>query len=281
MYDTTLPTPAGTIRTTDGVDLFVRDWGVGRPILFLAGWTLTSDMWAYQMEPLARQGFRCISYDRRAHGDSSDPGTGFDFDTLADDLATVIDALRLHDATVVAHSFSSGEIVRYLGRHGGRGVGRVLLLAPAAIPCRAKGTDNPNGIESAQLEVLLTQLGDDFAGWIEANTEPYFGPGAPRALIEWTTKTMLQTSLLATVEMTRVQMTTDFRGELGRIDTPTLVIHGDRDASAPLELTGRPAAELIPGARLVVYEGAPHGLYFTHRHRLNADIASFATLGDV
>jgi pimeloyl-ACP methyl ester carboxylesterase len=91
---------------------------------------------------------------------------------------------------------------------------------------------------------------------------------------------MLQTSLLATVELTRIQMTTDFRRELACIDTPMLVIHGDRDASAPLELTGRPAAELIPGARLVVYEGGPHGLYFTHRRRLNADIAAFATTGD-
>ena len=280
MYDTTLRMPAETIHTRDGVDLFVRDWGTGRPILFLAGWTLTSDMWAYQMEPLVREGFRCIAYDRRAHGDSSDPGTGFDFDTLADDLATVIEALDLRDATVVAHSFASGEIVRYLGRHSGRGVSRVLLLAPASVPCRVKRSDNPTGIDQAQIEALLAQLEDDFAGWIEANTEPYFGPGAPAALTELTTLSMLQTSPLATVELTRIQMTTDFRAELAKIDLPTLVIHGDSDASAPVELTGRPAAELIPGARLVVYEGAPHGLYFTHRRRLNADIVAFARAGD-
>jgi non-heme chloroperoxidase len=274
---TTLNPPANLVRTADGVDLFVRDWGSGRPILFLSGWTLSSEMWGYQMAPLVRQGFRCIAYDRRAHGRSSDPGTGFDFDTLADDLATVIDTLDLRDVTVVAHSFSSGEIVRYLGRHNARGVARVLLLAPASIPFRAWREDNPNGLDPAQIDAVLSTLEDDFPSWIDANAEPYFGVGAPSGIVDWTKRTMLQTSLLATVELTRIQMTTDFRPELARIDTPVLVIHGDRDASAPLELTGRPAAELIPGARLVVYEDGPHGLYFTHRRRLNADIARFAT----
>ncbi|HEX6535196.1 MAG TPA: alpha/beta hydrolase [Gemmatimonadaceae bacterium] len=269
----------GSMVRAGGVDLFVRDWGDGRPILFLSGWTLTSGMWGHQMAPLAREGFRCVAYDRRAHGRSGDPGVGFDFDTLADDLAAVLDALDMEDVTVVAHSFSSGEIVRYLERHRGRRVGRVLLLAPAALPCRVRRPDNPVGIEPEQIAALLARLEDDFPGWIEANADPYFGPGAPRALVDWTVHTMLQTSLLATVELTRIQMTTDFRQALARIDTPTLVIHGDRDASAPLELTGQPASELIPGARLVVYEGAPHGLYFTHRHRLNADIAAFATTG--
>jgi pimeloyl-ACP methyl ester carboxylesterase len=275
MLETTPNARRSAVRADD-VDLFVRDWGEGRPIVFLSGWTLTSGMWSYQMAPLAREGFRCVAYDRRAHGRSGDPGTGFDFDTLSDDLAAVLDALDLHDVTVVAHSFSSGEIVRYLARHRARRVGRVLLLAPAALPCRVRRPDNPSGLEPEQIGALLAQLEDDFPGWIEANAEPYFGAGAPRALVDWTVHTMLQTSLLATVELTRIQMTTDFRDALARIDTPTLVIHGDRDASAPLEVTGRPAAELIPGARLVVYEGAPHGLYFTHRHRLNADIADFA-----
>lgn len=277
MRETTPNPRAGVVRTSDGVDLFVRDWGNGRPVLFLSGWTLTSGMWGYQMAPLTQAGFRCVAYDRRAHGRSSDPGFGFDFDTLSDDLADVLDAVDLHDVTVVAHSFSSGEIVRYLERHGGCRIGRVLLLAPASLPCRVRLPDNPGGFERAQVDALLAQLEDDFASWIEANAEPYFGPGAPRALVDWTVHAMLDTSILATVELTRVQMTTDFRPALTRVDKPTLVIHGDRDASAPLDLTGRRAAELIPRARLVVYEGAPHGLYFTHRHRLNADIAAFAT----
>jgi pimeloyl-ACP methyl ester carboxylesterase len=271
---------ASTVRTRDGVDLFVRDWGeghAGRPLVFLAGWTLASDTWAYQMAPLARRGFRCVAYDRRAHGRSSDPGRGFDFDTLADDLADVLAAFDLHDACVVAHSFASGEIVRYLSRHGGERVGRMLLLAPAAIPFLRRTPVNPLGLPDEAIAAHLAALEDDFPSWIEANSGPYFGAGGSRAVVDWTARTMTQASLLATVELARIQMNTDFHPELARIRVPTLVIHGDADASAPIDLTGRPAAAMIPGARLVVYQGAPHGLYFTHRQRLNEDIAAFAT----
>ena len=269
--------PVTSVRTRDGVDLFVRDWGEGRPIVFLSGWTLASDTWAYQMAPLSRRGFRCIAYDRRAHGRSADPGRGFDFDTLADDLADVLAALDVHDACVVAHSFASGEIVRHLSRHGGERVSRVLLLAPAAIPFLRRTPENPLGLPDEMIAAHLAALEDDFPSWIEANAAPYYGPDASRAVIDWTARTMTQASLLATVELARIQLNTDFHPELARIRVPVLVIHGDADASAPIDLTGRPAAAMIPGARLVVYEGAPHGLYFTHRHRLNEDIAAFAT----
>lgn len=106
-----LETDPGFIRTADNVRLFYREWGAGAPLIFLSGWTLNSDMWAYQMVPLAKQGYRCIAYDRRAHGRSSDPGSGYDFDTLANDLATVLRTLDLNEATLIAHSFAGGEIV--------------------------------------------------------------------------------------------------------------------------------------------------------------------------
>jgi non-heme chloroperoxidase len=268
--------PVTNVRTRDGVDLFVRDWGEGRPIVFLSGWTLASDTWAYQMTPLSRRGFRCIAYDRRGHGRSSDPGRGFDFDTLADDLADVLAALDVHDACIVAHSFASGEIVRHLSRHGGERVSRVLLLAPAAIPFLRRTPENPLGLPDEMIAAHLAAIEDDFPTWIEANAAPYYGAGTSRAVVDWTARTMTQASLLATVELARIQLDTDFHPELARIRVPVLVIHGDADASAPIDLTGRPAAAMIPDARLVVYEGAPHGLYFTHRHRLNEDIAAFA-----
>jgi pimeloyl-ACP methyl ester carboxylesterase len=132
-----------TIRTSDGTNLFIRDWGTGKPIVFLAGWTLSSDAWAYQMSPLSRQGFRCVAIDRRAHGRSDDPGRGFDYDTLSDDIASVLEALDLRDVCLVAPSFASGEAVRYLTRHKRRRVARVLLLAPAAIPFLLQTKDNP------------------------------------------------------------------------------------------------------------------------------------------
>ena len=134
------------VVAADGARLFLRDWGAGRPVVFLAGWTLSSDMWAYQMAPLSEAGFRCIAYDRRGHGKSDDPGRGYDYDTLADDLGAVLDALDLRDVVLVAHSMAGGEAVRYLSRHGKSGrVARVLFLAPT-LPCLARKADNQKGL---------------------------------------------------------------------------------------------------------------------------------------
>lgn len=264
------------VRAADGTTLFYRDWGAGKPLVFLAGWTLSSDMWAYQMEPLCRQGFRCIAYDRRAHGRSSDPGRGFDFDTLADDLDAVVTKLDLARLILVGHSFASGEIVRYFSRHGSGRIDQVVFVAPASIPFLLKTSDNPNGVEGVVFEELRQAFARDFPRWAEGNAAPYFAPHTHRGAIDWTIRMMTQTSLLAAVELSKIQTSTDFRSELSRIDRPVLIIHGDRDASAPIDLTGRPAAALIPGARLEIYEGGPHGLYFTHAERLTRDIAQFA-----
>ena len=264
------------LHTKDNVALFYRDWGQGQPLLFLSGWALNSDAWAYQMLPLSQQGFRCIAYDRRGHGRSSDPGRGFDYDTLADDLAFVIEALDLTEVTLVAHSFASGETVRYLTRHGAKRISRLLLLAPAAIPFLMKTADNPLGVDKEIADRVRADMSRDFPGWCDANAEGYFTPGTSRRVVDWTIQTMTQTSLLAATRISEIQMRTDLRPELAGIDIPTLIVQGDRDVSAPIEITGRPAAALIPGARLEIYQGAPHGLYFTHQDRLNADIARFA-----
>jgi len=265
----------GYIRTPDGTSLFYRDWGTGAPLLFLSGWTLNSSMWAYQMQPLAEGGLRCIAYDRRAHGRSSDPGSGYDFDTLADDLSCVIETLGLYGVTLVAHSFASGEVVRYLSRHGTGRTAGVVFVAPAAIPFLLKTEDNPSGIDGALFEQLRAALLEDFAGWAESGGEAYFAGLASRGMIDTTIGMMNLTSHQALLAMSRIQSSTDFRSELARIIIPTLLIHGDRDASAPAELTSMPAAKLIAGAQLIIYEGGPHGLYFTHKEKLNRDIDRF------
>jgi non-heme chloroperoxidase len=265
----------GYVQTADSVSLFYRDWGAGKPLLFLSGWTLSSLMWAYQMEALSNDGLRCIAYDRRGHGRSSDPGRGYDFDTLADDLGCVIEALGLNGVTLVAHSFSSGEVVRYLSRHGSNRVAGVALVAPAAIPFLLKTDDNPGGVDGALFEQLRTALIQDFPGWAESRSEAYFAGAASRGIINATLGMMNLTSHQAILSMSKIQSTTDFRSELARIRVPVLLIHGDRDASAPMELTSMPAAKLIPGAQLIVYEGGPHGLYFTHKEKLNQDIVRF------
>jgi non-heme chloroperoxidase len=266
------------ISSSDGTRLFIRDWGTGEPIVFLAGWTLSSDAWAYQMGPLSER-FRCIAIDRRGHGRSDDTGRGYDFDTLAGDVASVLDQLDLENVTLVAHSFASGEAVRYLTRHGTRRVKRLLLLAPAALPYRRLTPDNPLGAPDEMIEQVVQQIADDFPSWIEQNAAPYFDERTSRPVIDWTVRDMTRTSMQATVDLTRLQMTTDFRPELRALDLPVLVIHGTADASAPIEMTGGPAAAMIPGAELVVYDNAPHGLYFTHRQRLNDDIATFVRAG--
>jgi non-heme chloroperoxidase len=227
------------------------------------------------MQPFAEEGLRCIAYDRRAHGRSSDPGSGYDFDQLADDLSCVIETLGLDGVTLIAHSFSSGEVVRYLSRYGSRRIAGIVFVAPAAIPFLLRTDDNPGGTDGAVFEQLRAALVEDFPGWAESGAEAYFAGLASRGMIDATIGMMNLASHRALLAMSGIQSTTDFRPELARIVIPTLFIHGDRDASAPPELTSIPASKLIPGAQLIIYEGAPHGLYFTHKKNLNRDIDRF------
>jgi non-heme chloroperoxidase len=269
------------IEMGDGTRLFVRDWaGGGKPVLFVAGWALSSAMWQSQMMHLAEHGRRCVAYDRRGHGRSDDPGRGYDYDTLADDLATLLARLELDEVTVVAHSMGGGEVVRYLSRHGSARVARVLLLAPV-LPFPLRTASNPDAVDGALFEQTRAQWLADFPRWLEDNADAYVGMlPAPHAVSperrEWTRQDMLQTSLHAAVACNRAIATTDFRDELRKVTVPTLIIQGDRDASMPLELSGKPVAALVPGSRLVVYEQAPHGLYLSHRDRLNRDLLELA-----
>jgi len=263
------------IRTPDGVDLFYRDWGEGEPVVFVASWSMPSDSWCYPMLALAEQGLRCVAFDRRGHGRSSDPGRGYDFDTLARDIAAVLDALDLRRVMLVGHSVAGGEIVRYLTRHGSERVARIALVSTTT-PLLLKTTDNSNGMDVELFEsVRRDQLMRDFPKWIEDNLRPFSTPETSPQMLEWVRGMALQASLQALVHMNRALTTEDFRAELAEISVPTLVIHGDQDVSSPIGLTGCATAALVPGAQLRVYEGAPHGLFVTHVDRLNADLLAF------
>jgi len=273
--------PASFIRTRDGVELFYRDFGTGRPVVFLSGWMLSSEMWNYQLLPLSEQGLRCIAYDRRGHGRSSDPGRGYDYDTLADDLASVLETLDLRDVTLVGHSMASGELVRYLSRHGDSRIARLVFLAPAATPFLLKTADNPDGVDGAFLEQFRSAvLLQDTPRWLAENADPFFVAETSAAMKSWLMGLMLRCSMKASIDCHRAMASTDFRAELPRIRVPSLVIHGDKDVSAPIHLTGQRTARLIPGCRFEVYEGAPHGLFVTHLGRVNADLLAFARGGD-
>jgi non-heme chloroperoxidase len=166
---------ADFVETRDGTKLAYTDWGAGKPVVFIHAWALPSPMWDYQRGPLCEQGLRCIAYDRRGHGRSSVPGDGYDCDTLADDLSALLTELDLRDVTLVSHSFGSGEVVRYLTRHGPSRVARIALIAPAAIPVTMKTADNPNGVPPEQLEFFRTSiLQPDFPKWLEDGKKAFF-----------------------------------------------------------------------------------------------------------
>jgi non-heme chloroperoxidase len=267
------------VRTQDDSSLFYRDWGEGEPVVFCAAWALSSVAWQYQMISVVDSGRRAVAYDRRGHGRSDDPGRGYDYDTLAEDLASLLDRLDLRNVTLVAHSMGSGEAVRYLTRHGEDRIARLVLLAPTT-PFVLRTPDNESGVEAQLFAARREEWRDDFARWVSENEAPYFGDGLPGCdvsplLRDWTKADMLATTLQAAIEFQRSAIETDFREELGALSLPTLVIQGDADASAPLALTGVRTAELIPNSRLLVYENAPHGLYLTHRGRVNRDLLTF------
>jgi len=261
------------VRTKSGADLFYRDWGAGEPVLFVAGWALPSDSWNIQAMALVEAGYRVIAFDRRGHGRSSDPGRGYDFDTLADDIAAVIDALDLTGVTLVGHSMACGEIVRHLSRHGSARIRGAALLG-AMTPFLLQTGDNPDGIPGEMFAAVRRQLMRDFAGWIDDNMEP-FVPGTGESTQAWLRTMAMQASLQALCECNRALAREDFRPDLARVDIPVLLIAGGRDASAPPGLTAHPTARLLPAATLKLYEDAPHGMFLTHSDRVNADLLEF------
>jgi pimeloyl-ACP methyl ester carboxylesterase len=271
-----------TIATADGVHLFYRDWPGSHPrartVLFVGGWSMASSSWGYQMMALQQHGLRCIAFDRRGHGRSSDPGGGYDFDTLAGDIAAVIGALDLRGVTLVGHSMGCNEIVRYLDRFGSARVERIALLGPMT-PGVTRGPANPGGVDPALLEQFRSrQLLCDFPRWIEENTEP-FVPGANATTKAWLAAMALDNSLQALHDCHAAVQGADLAGEvsdeLRAIGVPVLIVAGDRDVSAPLDLTARRSAELIPDVRLRVIEGAAHGMFLTHAERVNAELLEF------
>jgi len=271
---TAQPKRAAVIYAKDGTKLFFRDWGEGQPVVFASSWALSSEMWAYQVAHLAERGFRCIAFDRRGHGRSDAPGRGYDMDTLADDLAAVIETLGLGDAILVGHSMGGAEVVHYLGRHGAAKVRKIALVA-AVGPYMVQTADNPYGAPMAYHQATMRQWAADFPEWAMDNQAPFFTPETSPAMKAWLTDQLLATPVPVAVATFKALIGKDLRPDLPKIDLPTLIIHGDKDASAPLAITGQRLAAGIRGAELKVYPGAPHGLFVTHMDRLNADLETF------
>lgn len=273
--DTAHAAPAKGQRTmSKPTDLFVKDWGTGQPLVFVHSWAMTNEIWQYQHAHFCDAGHRVVAYDRRGHGRSAQPGDGYDADTLADDLARVIADRDLKGVTLIGHSMAAGEIVRYLSRHGASRVARIVLAAPTT-PFILKTADNPQGIDGAAFEHLRDIWRQNFPKWMADNARPFFMPDTPQAMIDWGNSLMFQTPLKVAIDCNKAMVATDFRPDCAAVRVPVLILQGAKDVSAPLALTGQRTAQLIPGAKLVVYDDAPHGLMLTHGARLNADIADF------
>jgi non-heme chloroperoxidase len=268
------------LNTSDGTALFLRDWGSGDPVVFVHGWGLSSDMWEYQMPDLVDRGLRCIAYDRRGCGRSDQPGDGYDFDTLADDLATVIDDRDLRDVTLVSHSMGSGEVARYLTRHGAERVARVALISPT-LPYLKRDETNPDGVDPAAFEQIIAALRADRPGYLAALGPAALGQGLPGvslsdALVQWALGLFLPASPKASIDTVRTHTETDMRDDMASFTMPTLIVHGDQDALVPIEVSAHRAAPMIDDCELVVYENASHWPFVTHRERLNDELAAFA-----
>jgi pimeloyl-ACP methyl ester carboxylesterase len=254
------------IEMQDGASIFFNDWGKGRPVVFTHAWGLNADIWEYQLNELVDKGMRCVAYDRRGHGRSNDPGHGYDYDTLSDDLGALLEQLDLRDVTLVGFSMGNGEAVRYLARHGRSRIARLVMVS--AMAPQADG-----GVFASFIAGLKQDRPAFFASGINLFTGG--SPAVSSALSQRVLAQFLRTSPKAAIECMRANGSADFHADLKAVDVPTLIIHGSKDQINPIDRTARKTSELIRGSELKVYEDAPHGLVISHREQLTRDILSF------
>lgn len=268
------------ITTRDGTEIYYKDWGSGQPIVFSHGWPMCSDSWESQMLFLADHGFRCIAHDRRGHGRSSQPWYGNEMNTYADDLAQLIETLELKNVVLVGFSTGGGEVSRYIGRHGSRRVARVGLIS-AVPPLMLLTEQNPKGLPLKVFDELRSaSLADRSQLYRDIASGPFFGynrPGArpSQGVIDAFWMQGMMAGHKSAYDCIRAFSETDFSEDLKKFDIPTLVLHGDDDQIVPIQAAGLESARLVPNARLIVYQGAPHGLAETHKDRLNVDLLEF------
>ncbi|MBA4211578.1 MAG: alpha/beta hydrolase [Polaromonas sp.] len=267
------------ITTTDQTSLYLKDWGEGSPVVLIHGWPLSADSWDDLAMSLVEDGHRVIAYDRRGFGRSSQPWNGYDYDTLADDLWEVMEQLKLEDATLVGFSMGGGEVARYMSRHNGKNVARAALIS-SVLPFRLKTPDNPTGAEASAFDKTAKALMDDRAKFFTGFFRDFFSHGSPDSRVSdetlrWAHCIAMQAGLRPTVACMRAFSSTDFRPDLAAFKVPTLLIHGTDDKTVPIAASSRLAAAGIDGAQLIEYEGAPHGLFVSHKQRLAKDLLAF------
>ncbi|MCF0056190.1 alpha/beta fold hydrolase [Dyadobacter sp. CY356] len=261
------------------VNLYVQDIGHGKPVVFISGWPLSSEMWEYQLNVLPKHFLRCIAYDRRGFGKSDKPWEGYDYDTLAGDLNAVLEELDLHDVTLVGFSMGGGEVARYMSKYGDQRISKVVFIS-SVVPFMLKTESNPDGLPKEMFDEFVTASEDDRPKFLAEFAKGFYGnsflsPNVSDEIMTWHNMLALQASGRATSKCIRSFSETDFREDLKVINVPTLIIHGDADKTVPIEVSGKRTAELMPAAEYIVYENAPHGLFITEKERLNDDLIRF------
>src|SRR6202142_2431892 len=270
----------GTLTTSDGTEIFYKDWGSGQPIVFSHGWPLSADDWDIQMLFFLQHGYRVVASDRRGHGRSTQTSGGHDMDHYADDLAAVVGHLDLHDAIHVGHSTGGGEVVRYIARHGESRVARAVLISSVP-PLMVRTGANPGGLPKDVFDGLQAQTAQgrsefyrDFA------SGPFYGynrPGArpSQAIIDNWWRQGMMGGAKAHYDGIVAFSQTDFTEDLKGISVPVLVQHGDDDQVVPYADSGPLTAELLKNGTLKTYSGWPHGMFTTHAETINADLLDF------
>lgn len=274
------------IETRDGTWLYVKDWGVGNPVILIHGWPLSSDSWDPVADALANAGHRVIAYDRRGFGRSGQSSDGYDYDSFADDLADVMEKTgATENVTLVGFSMGGGEVARYMSRHQGKGVMRAALIA-SVVPYMLQTDDNPEGVPQEIFDQMAQGMLDDRPAFMKTFLNDFFGIGwfskpVSGAVLDWAWGLTMQAGLRPTLRAAEAFATTDFRGDLPSFNVPTLIIHGTADKTVPIDATARTAASLIEDVQLIEYDGSPHGLFETDRERLIGDLMAFLNGEDV
>jgi len=268
-----------TITTRDGTEIYYKDWGEGQPVVFSHGWPLSSDAFEDQMFFLAQRGYRCIAHDRRGHGRSSQPWNGNDLDTYADDLDELTAALDLKNAIHVGHSTGGGEVARYIGRHGAARVSKAVLIG-AIPPVMVKSANNPLGTPIEEFDKLRAAVQADRSQFWKDLSLPFYSYNRPGAKVSegvresfWLQGMMC--GFPGSYFCIKAFSETDLTEDLKKFDVPTLVLHGDDDQIVPIADSALLSSKIIKNAKLVIYQGAPHGMCTTLKDRVNAELLAF------
>jgi non-heme chloroperoxidase len=267
-------------ENSGNIDLYYEDHGAGKPVVLIHGWPLSGASWEKQVSALLVAGHRVITYDRRGFGKSSQPTEGYNYDTLAEDLHKLVTTLDLRDFALVGFSMGGGEVARYIGAYGTERVSKAVFISSIP-PFLLKTSDNPEGVDRAVFEGIEKAIVADRPAFLAKFLSDFYNVDilVGKKLISdqvvqlsWNIGT--GASLKGTLDCVSAWLT-DFRKDLARIDVPTLVVHGDADRILPLAATGKRTPEFLKGSKLVVVEGGPHGLTWTHAEKVNRELLAF------